>query len=64
MWPTLQIYVILSSIGEHLSRRKQRLHRFRYLPKTKLKRLHCSRYLPLKKIETVLSFLLRELKNN
>jgi hypothetical protein len=32
----------------HRSRRKQQLHRFRYLPNTKLKRLQRSRYLPLK----------------
>jgi hypothetical protein len=50
------------TIGGHRSRRKQRLHRFRYLPETKLNRLHRSRYLPLKRIETVLSFSLCALK--
>jgi hypothetical protein len=38
-------------IGGHRYRRKQRLHRFRFLPNTKLKRLHCSRYLPHKKLK-------------
>jgi hypothetical protein len=57
---TMKIWII----GGHRSRRKQQLHRFRYLPKTKLKWLHRSRYLPLKKIETVTLFSLSVLKNN
>jgi hypothetical protein len=39
------------SIGGRRSRKKQRLHCFRYLPKTKLKQLHRSRYLPFKKLK-------------